>query len=369
MKVLDLFAGLGGWSAAFLDRGHDVTHVELDPVFEPEICADVFDLSPDDLGGPGAFDLVLASPPCQQFSVMRIGHNWTTDNRPKTWAAANAVRLVRHTAALIDGLEPRWFVMENPCGKLRTLVARGLVSSLMMSWERRTITYCTYGAPWMKRTDLWGGFPPTFVERDQCSEGMPCHEAAPRGMASGVQTSHLPSPRNVGGGVMPGGSASPDDHERTDDEEEAHPLVRAFYEAAFERYGIGHINGHEWEDGGSPNAGRAAVRKHMSGGSGNLTEPKRASRDLIRKAADAAASSAKASADQGGGHLASVADENGEHLTETAKARSRAAGTWDKSVLAAVRSLVPYELSLDVCMAAETSLEAGAPSLPAGRLF
>ena len=23
MKVLDLFSGLGGWSAAFMDRGHD----------------------------------------------------------------------------------------------------------------------------------------------------------------------------------------------------------------------------------------------------------------------------------------------------------------------------------------------------------
>ena len=34
MRVLDLFAGLKGWSQAFSDRGHDVRTVENDKRFD-----------------------------------------------------------------------------------------------------------------------------------------------------------------------------------------------------------------------------------------------------------------------------------------------------------------------------------------------
>lgn len=34
MRVLDLFSGLGGWSQAFLDRGHDVTRLDNDERFK-----------------------------------------------------------------------------------------------------------------------------------------------------------------------------------------------------------------------------------------------------------------------------------------------------------------------------------------------
>lgn len=60
MKVLDLFSGMGGWSQAFRDRGHEVVRVELDPRFEAEIHADILSLTPKDL--PGPWDIVLASP-------------------------------------------------------------------------------------------------------------------------------------------------------------------------------------------------------------------------------------------------------------------------------------------------------------------
>ena len=52
--------------------------------------------------------------------------------------------------------------------------------------ERRTVTYCQYGEPRMKPTDLWGGFPPGLEFR-RCRNGDPCHEAAPRGAKTGTQ--------------------------------------------------------------------------------------------------------------------------------------------------------------------------------------
>jgi tRNA/tmRNA/rRNA uracil-C5-methylase (TrmA/RlmC/RlmD family) len=39
MRVLDLYAGMGGWSAPARDQDHDVTRVELDTRFDAEVHA------------------------------------------------------------------------------------------------------------------------------------------------------------------------------------------------------------------------------------------------------------------------------------------------------------------------------------------
>lgn len=44
MKVLDLFSGLGGWSAAFKDRGHNVLTVDIEPKFNPDYCMNIMDV-------------------------------------------------------------------------------------------------------------------------------------------------------------------------------------------------------------------------------------------------------------------------------------------------------------------------------------
>jgi hypothetical protein len=175
MRVLDLFAGLGGWGSAFLERGHEVVSVDFNPAFGTTIVADVFDLKAKELGH---FDAVLASPPCEKFSVLTIGRNWHTDGRPKTAGAAKAEALVWATRILIEDLDPAFFVIENPCGKLRVLRP-------LADMEMRTVTYCTYGAPWQKRTDLWGGFPPSLVLRPSCTNDNPCSDETRKAKPSG----------------------------------------------------------------------------------------------------------------------------------------------------------------------------------------
>jgi len=71
-------------------------------------------------------------------------------------------------------LEPDFWVIENPVGKMRRM-------SDLAPFERRTITQCQYGEARMKPTDLWGGFPPSLALKPQCAKGAPCHVAAPRG--------------------------------------------------------------------------------------------------------------------------------------------------------------------------------------------
>ena len=180
MKVLDLFAGLEGWSAPFRERGHEVFSVDNDPQFRVDLVKDVMLMTRHDL--PWRPDIILASPPCEAFSVLRIGKNWTPppENAPKTEHARFAVRLVERTREIVGVLDPAFFIIENPRGKLRKLP---VVSDL----ERRTVTYCQYGEKWMKPTDLWGGFPPSLSLYPRCKNGDPCHVPAPRGSTTGVQ--------------------------------------------------------------------------------------------------------------------------------------------------------------------------------------
>lgn len=183
MRVLDLFAGLGGGSSAFLERGHEVVTLDLDPRFGCTITADILTMDAYSLGTYGPFDFVWASPPCEAFSVAAMGHHWGGGKRayePKTEHAVVSQEIVAHTIRLIAALTPRAWVMENPVGVLRKLpVVGGL--------PRHTVTYCQYGDTRMKPTDLWGGFPEGWTPRPKCSNGDPCHESAPRGSRTGTQ--------------------------------------------------------------------------------------------------------------------------------------------------------------------------------------
>ena len=44
MRVLDLFAGLKGWSSAF---DHDVRTLDIEPKFDCDITLDILDFEPD----------------------------------------------------------------------------------------------------------------------------------------------------------------------------------------------------------------------------------------------------------------------------------------------------------------------------------
>ena len=178
MKVLDLFSGLGGWTEAFRERGHETFSIDFDEQFHPDLLVDIMDITPDDI--PWKPDIILASPPCEKFSVMTIGRYWNKDNSPKTEASEAALKLVGHTRWLINEINPTYFIMENPLGKLRKL-------TIMEDLERRTVTYCQLGEKYMKPTDLWGVFPPSLVLPPMCKRRATCHVSAKRGSKIGVQ--------------------------------------------------------------------------------------------------------------------------------------------------------------------------------------
>lgn len=166
MRVLDLFAGLGGWSAAFKVRGHEVITIDLDYRFNPTYCRDIGQL--ESLNAFGKFDIILASPPCNTFSVLTISHYWP--NKEPNFKAKLMIELTRHTIKLIQDHNPKFWVVENPVGMMRRVLGKPPIS----------VTYCQYGLKYRKPTDLWGSIPPSFVARS-CKVGAPCHVHTHRG--------------------------------------------------------------------------------------------------------------------------------------------------------------------------------------------
>lgn len=206
MKVcVDLFSGLGGFSAAFEDaEDWKVFSVDLDPEdrFSPDLRADILDLEPKDLldelveetcgmvpadlgresGTDPAEDgqareagieefksrldkfVILASPPCTEFSIAASRYEKIVDGEARTEDARRSVLLVYHTLGIIKALHPDYWFLENPQGYLRQFIGEPA------GW----VSYCQYGKTYKKPTDLWGKHPKSF-EYESCAPGDDCH--------------------------------------------------------------------------------------------------------------------------------------------------------------------------------------------------
>jgi len=177
--MLDLFSGLCGASSAMLeDDNWEVITVDVLEKFEPSICNDILNLTPQIFKGKN-FDLIWASPPCNAFSMASVSSYWTKVNEvylPKREKTIYFLNLIYHTLWLINELKPRYWFLENPRGMLHKFIGKP------SGW----ITYCQYGENRMKPTNLWGIHPYSFKYK-HCSYNAKCHIAAPRGSKTGTQ--------------------------------------------------------------------------------------------------------------------------------------------------------------------------------------
>ena len=178
MNTLELFAGSRSFSKVAEQFGHRVYTSDNQDFEKIDQVCDIFDFDVNKL--PYAPDVVWTSPPCTSFSVASIGHHWNKDNTPKTEKAELGVAIVKKTIEIIEQLRPKYWFIENPRGKLRKL-------DFMQDFQRKTVTYCSYGDMRMKPTDIWTNF--DFATRPMCFNGnKDCHhEPAPRGSKTGTQ--------------------------------------------------------------------------------------------------------------------------------------------------------------------------------------
>jgi len=151
--IIDICSGLGGASQAFVDAGEEVVRIDIERDLRPTIVADAAHLPIKTGLEP---ELAIICPPCQCFSVANIYRHWDK-GKPKSTAAQKAIALVKASLKEIQRIKPRYWIMENPMGMLRTVIGK----------PPHTIRMTDYGGETKKPTDLWGNvvFPMLLATR------------------------------------------------------------------------------------------------------------------------------------------------------------------------------------------------------------
>ena len=111
MRLLDLFCGRWGWSRAFAARGWECVGLDLiEPPKTPDGCRFVIgDVLAVDVGQiqRGDYDFIVASSPCEEFSVHGMKHFHPNPKYPEM-----GIKLFNHTRAICEASGVP-YVMEN----------------------------------------------------------------------------------------------------------------------------------------------------------------------------------------------------------------------------------------------------------------
>ena len=114
MKILDLYCGLGGWAKGFVEQGHDVTGYDIIDFSRQYpgkfVLADLltFNDFPD-------ADVIVASPPCTDFSKSSFPQTWKSVQRYPS-DIAGALRLFNRVYEIVEMVRPKYFIIENVRG-------------------------------------------------------------------------------------------------------------------------------------------------------------------------------------------------------------------------------------------------------------
>lgn len=142
---LDLCSGLGGLSQAFVDDARwRVIRVDSDPTFLRVPYTHLGDVRQEGFGDfirgilqDEPVTVIVASPPCERFSI--------ANRRFPEKGIRQALDLVGAVFEIIAELRPKYWIVENPKGRLRWFLGSP-TSSVHLS---------NYGSRYMKPTDLW----------------------------------------------------------------------------------------------------------------------------------------------------------------------------------------------------------------------
>ncbi len=114
-KILSLFDYTGNFVKPYHEAGYTTLQIDI------KHGDNVFDIDREWVRKNGPFHGILAAPPCDNFSVS--GARWFAE-KDADGRTAESVRLVNHTLDIIDWCKPRWWVLENPVGRIARLCPR-----------------------------------------------------------------------------------------------------------------------------------------------------------------------------------------------------------------------------------------------------
>ncbi len=118
-KMVDLYAGFGGQSQAFLNAGWDVLRIDNNPLLggvENMVLIDVKHLSVKD--SPVQLEYVHASPPCVDFSTAYSSPR-SKSQRGDDDEYLPDLTLLFEALRIIDEIKPRYWSIENVRGSIR----------------------------------------------------------------------------------------------------------------------------------------------------------------------------------------------------------------------------------------------------------
>lgn len=150
--ILDLCGGTGAWSAPYREAGYQT--VIVDPLAPRELDGMAFRGSLEGFIWSNAYRCygeirgVLAAPPCDHFSGSGAQYWPAKDADGRT---AEAIKVARQCLEIITLVEPTWWALENPVGRMRRLVPE--VGPVRLQFDP-----CDYGDAYTKRTQLFGNF-------------------------------------------------------------------------------------------------------------------------------------------------------------------------------------------------------------------
>jgi len=169
MKVLDLFSGLGGFSEAFLLAGDEVVRVENNPLLSEVPATTIQDVKDmrdrlrrfQNEGQPiRKIDLVVASPPCLNFSLAYSAPRSIAARRGEDWNPS--MEWFEVTMEIIKILNPKWWVIENVIGSISFCEKIGLIPNQIHGSCVFYGNYPKFSTPTMaskKQKDSWHGDP------------------------------------------------------------------------------------------------------------------------------------------------------------------------------------------------------------------
>jgi site-specific DNA-cytosine methylase len=103
--ILDLFSGTGSTSKVFRDKGYEVTTLDKNPGFQPDILTDIMGCNFEEAFPDDYFDVIIASPPCTEYSAAMIC-------RVRDLEIAD--QIVQSTLEIRAHFQPKHWFIENP---------------------------------------------------------------------------------------------------------------------------------------------------------------------------------------------------------------------------------------------------------------
>ena len=104
MHLLELFSGTGSIGRVLRQNGWAVASVDMEAKFEPDICCNVLDLTPEMIEDRP--DVIWGSPPCTHYS-------WARTTAKATRDLEGSDKLVQKVLDLAEHYKVPFF-MENP---------------------------------------------------------------------------------------------------------------------------------------------------------------------------------------------------------------------------------------------------------------